>query len=70
MDSSPGHMLDHRNFIFCIFCTHAPGNAHEILGQYDLYFINGSHFSFFTTIASPVCVVGHKASISHITDMH
>ena len=32
-------------------CSYTPSIAHEILGQYDVYFLNGSHFSKFLYMA-------------------
>ena len=43
VDSPPVHRFDHRNFIFC---TYAPSICTWI-SEYNLYFLNGSHFSSF-----------------------
>ena len=32
---------------FAYICTYAPGICTYIFGQYDLYFLNSSHFAFF-----------------------
>ena len=56
---------EHRNFTFLHICTHMPlENAHEILGQYDLYFFNGSYFSFHSNCLS--CLYGWSQSL-HIS---
>ena len=43
--------------------------AHEILSQYDMYFLNGSHFSPFTLNAFAACMVNDRTFIFH-TDVY
>ena len=49
VSSSPGHMANHRDIIFgkCIY----EYDAHQILGQWDVYFKNGSIFNFLTLLS-------------------
>ena len=66
---SPSHEFDPRNFIYLAhLCTCAPNVCNEILGQYDIFF-KWQRFFFLPTIASPACMVGHRAFIFH-TDVY
>ena len=40
-------------------------HAHEILGKFDLYSLNGSHFICYPIIASPTHVVNRSVRFSH-----
>ena len=59
MESPPGHRFDHIVHMY----------AHEIFSQYDMYFLNGSHFSFFSfpIISYPAIMVDHVAKHTVIT---
>ena len=43
--------FDHRNFVLQIYVSIPLVYVHEILGQCDVYFLNGSHFSKFLYVA-------------------
>ena len=45
--SPPSNNFDHRNFVLHIYVSIPLVYAHEILGQCDMYFLNGSHLSKF-----------------------
>ena len=49
--SPPSNSCDHRNFVLQIYVSIPLVYAHEILGQCDMYFLNGSHFSKFLYVA-------------------
>ena len=51
VNSPFGHRFNYRNFISCACMYTSLVCAHEILGQFDLYLWNGSHFSFFMYLA-------------------
>ena len=50
--SCPGESIDHRNFIFLQVYPNMPlVYAYKIFGQYDVYFLSGSHFAKVRNVA-------------------